>query len=273
MYLNRRSIEKEASFDGIGIHSGRPVTIIFRPAACLAGIRFFRLDLDGFEVPVKPCYLAHTNRATALCRDGIRILTPEHVMASLAALGITDINIDITGEELPIADGSAKPFLDVLKSCIPVDFASRVEPIRLDAPLRVQEGDASIVIIPSESMQFSYHYEALSSLVGVQDISLRHLSDFEKEIASARTFGFIHEIEALKAAGLAKGGSVDTALVIGDDDYINKPRFENECARHKLLDLVGDLWVLGRPILGDIRASKSGHATSMALILEIEALI
>jgi UDP-3-O-[3-hydroxymyristoyl] N-acetylglucosamine deacetylase len=273
MYLFRRSILQSASVEGIGIHSGLPVRMTLRPAACFSGIRFFRLDLDKVEVPVSPCYLAHTHRATALCKDNIRILTPEHIMAALAALGITDINIDITAEELPIADGSAKPFLDLLHTCKPVNFDAPVVPIRLHQPIFIQEGDARIDVIPSETMRFSYHYEALNSWVGTQDMSLSDLDDFDSEISSARTFGFLHEIEALKLAGLAKGGSLDTALVIGEDNYINTPRFDNECARHKLLDLMGDLWVLGRPILGDIRASKSGHATSMKLILELEKLI
>ncbi len=264
--MHQQTLLSPVQFEGVGIHSGLPCTITMYPAPENFGICFKRLD-TGDIVPASPHFLAHTLRATALEKNGISIKTPEHILAALAGLNIHNVLIETSNEEIPIMDGSSLLFTQKIK-----DTGLRVQPqtltrLQIDTPLILKDGDATLIALPSEHPSFTYHLELKETWIGSQTVHFQPgKHSFEKDIAPARTFGFTHEIEFLKKNGLARGGSLENALVLGDTDYLNPVRFPDELARHKLLDLMGDCWVLGRPINAHIIGIKSGHALTMQLV-------
>lgn len=269
MQVKQKTVSASISFKGIGIHSGELVTMTVSPSESNTGLTFIRTDTDNKEVPVSIHNLKHTDRATALEYNSVRISTPEHILSALAAHGISNATIMINNEEVPIMDGSSLPFYDAIETTGTVEQNDTLLPIKLKTPIRMESDTKSIIAIPQETPSFTYFFEYPNTHVQAQMAHLGDMSMYKSEIAPARTFGFEHEIAYLKSQGLAKGGSLENALVIGKEDYLNSPRFENECARHKCLDLVGDCWVAGRPILASIVGIKTGHADTMNLLKEI----
>jgi UDP-3-O-[3-hydroxymyristoyl] N-acetylglucosamine deacetylase len=260
-----RTIKKETSFTGLGIHTGKTVSLTLKPSTT-SGIRFFRTDCDNACVRICAETLRSQNRATAFQDEGIDLLTPEHLLAALHALKITNLDIDIDAKEVPIMDGSALEFYETISTVGTRELKKELRPIIITEPLTVEDGDTMILCLPSEETIFAYRL-SYDNFIGHHFHSFNPKKDtFKTDIAPARTYGFYKEVEALRKKGLALGGSFDNAVVIGEDAYMNKLRFDNELCRHKLLDLYGDIWTLGRPIQGHVIGIKSGHAVTMKLI-------
>jgi len=263
----RHTLGGVVEFEGVGIHGGKRVRVRCLPALAGEGIRFVRVDLGRAVVRVDVRFLRSASRYTCVTEGGVEVRTPEHLLAACAGLGITDMTIEIDAEEVPILDGSALPFcVSFLR--VGVVPLGPLEPVVITRVIRVEDGDRFIEIRPSGRSYFEYRLSFPECFVGQQTARFCvEDGGFVDEVAPARTFGFYHEVKALLDQGLARGGSLDNAVVIGDEDYLGPLRFEDELSRHKLLDLMGDFWVLGRPILGDVIAYKSGHALSMRALL------
>lgn len=271
--MQHHTLKNPCKIQGIGIHSGKKVTLILNPTKESEGIYFIRTDLNNEKIKANPSTLKHTTRATALSNGVAEIKTPEHLMAALYALNISNIEIQIDSEEIPILDGSAAPFIEALLNSGVAPQNTENTPITLTEPLFIKEENAQLAILPSPIPLFTYILE-YNEPVGKQIHHYSPLKDnFKEEVAPARTFGFMHEIDALKAQGLALGGSLENALVIDNTKYINEPRFKDECARHKCLDLIGDFWILNRPLNAHVIGICSGHKHSMMMVQKISSLI
>ena len=263
-----QTLATQCSISGIGIHSGIKATLTFKPST-KGTIRFNHLP-SKLSIPVSPGSAAENHlRSTQLTAEGISIYTPEHVLAACAASGITSLDIDIDSAEVPILDGSAAPFLDLFCSVgvVEITNSAPITPIVINQPITIKHNDACIIATPANAAYFSYYLSYDHDVVGTQSHTIEfNLNTFKNDIALARTYGFESEVKVLQQQGLALGGSLDNALVIGDKTYINTPRYDNECARHKLLDLVGDCWILNRPIIGHIIGIKSGHQLNIEFV-------
>lgn len=267
----QKTIRKELEYSGIGLHTGEQTHLVFKPAPVDTGITFVREDLPN-KPRVKACLknVNRTLREVSLKEDEIEIRTVEHLLSALAGLGIENIEIGISGCEVPIGDGSAIEFVNLLKN----EVISQNKPKKIfisKIPLWVSREDKHIIILPSNEFRITYAIDFQHSIIKKQVASFVITEKiFEKEIAPARTFGFLHEIESLYAQGLAKGGSLQNAIIIGEDKILNDNlRFEDEFVRHKILDLIGDLSLLGMSILGHIIAIKSGHDLNLKLLYEL----
>ncbi|NBV42494.1 UDP-3-O-[3-hydroxymyristoyl] N-acetylglucosamine deacetylase, partial [bacterium] len=256
--IYRRTLARPATFSGIGIHGGEICTGVAHPAEWGNGITF---SVSG-SAPIQAS-VAHAqpaNRATILAADGVRVVTPEHLMAATAGLGITDIHFELSTPELPILDGSAAEFVRLF---IEAGFRESDEPapnIRILHPISVTQGDARLIALPSEMLRYTMVIEYPDHFIGTQIYDFEFSIDgFINQVAPARTYGFQAEVEALLKRGLGQGGSLDNAVVIGDSDYLNPLRFPDELARHKLLDMIGDLALTGSVLRGHFIGIKSGH--------------
>lgn len=259
-------------FQGVGVHSGLSARVRLVPAPAGHGYVFHRVDLPGSPaVPARADLVSHTVMSTTLGIDGCTVHTVEHLLAALAGLGVTDARIEVDGPEVPILDGSAWPFVEAIRAAgIRVLDAPR--PV-LALPLVAQsEGDKSLTVVPGPRAEVTYAVDFGHPLAGPQ---LFHAvitpAYFAEQLAPARTFGFLRDVEALRAAGLAKGGSIDNAIVIQDDRYSSPLRFPDELVRHKVLDLIGDLALLGASWTGHVVAVKAGHKLHNALAREVLA--
>ena len=267
--LNRKTIQSAVTIRGIGVHSGKSVKLQLHPAESGSGLRFvyYHNDLEKTYVPVALDHVIDTSNAVTL-GDGKHIIqTVEHLMAAIHTLGITDLLMEIDSIEIPILDGSGLEFLNIIESAGITEYAETIEPIIIQNPIWVVDVDKYIVILPSATPKITYHIDFNHPLLRGQS----HTTDItneilRNEILPARTFGFLKDAEALQARGLALGSSLDNAVVLTDTGYLNESlRFENECVRHKILDLVGDISIIGRPVIGHILASKAGHALDISL--------
>ena len=266
--MNHYTLSKSCNISGIGIHSGNPVTLTFKPSS--SGTICFYHTPSGKSIQVGPDQAAENHlRSTQLSSNGIIINTPEHLLAACAALGLTSLDIDINHSEVPILDGSSAPFIELFEDIglTRLSQLKTIQPITINSPITIKSKDACIIAMPATKSFFSYYLSYDHPVVGSQTQSIEFsLNAFKQHIASARTYGFEDEVKVLKHQGLALGGSLDNALVIGNKAYVNTPRFENECARHKLLDLVGDCWILNRPIVGHVIGIKSGHQLNIEFV-------
>ena len=261
-----QTLATSITIKGIGIHSGEIITMTCHPSdKGIISITNIKEKTPTLELTIKNLAQNH-NRATQFKYKTSNITTTEHFLSACAAFGITSLNIEIDGNEIPILDGSAKEFCNILQSTSLKAIPSKsLLPIIIKEPLTIWEGSACIIATPAESTLYSYYLSYNHPVIQSQSHTIELTTkNYITEIAAARTYGFEKEVQYLIKQGLAKGGSLDNALVIGDNDYINEPRFKNECARHKLLDLIGDCWVLNRPILGHITGIKSGHQLNHA---------
>ena len=244
-----------------------------RPATANTGVVFHRTDGER-TIDIKACAdnVVDTRLATVIGRDGVTVSTIEHFMAALAACGIDNLHVDIDGPEVPVLDGSAAPFIrEIQQAGIKSLNASR-RFIAIRKPLEIIEGEKRISIIPSRFFRITFDIAFEHSAISVQQYSMKFTTEnFCKEIASARTFGFLHEVEYLKANGLARGGSLENAVVIDKDGVMNPEglRFQDEFVRHKILDSFGDFSLLGAPLLGHIRAFKAGHDLNAKMVRKI----
>jgi UDP-3-O-[3-hydroxymyristoyl] N-acetylglucosamine deacetylase len=266
----QRTIAQPVSCSGIGLHSGKSVNLTILPAPINHGIKFVRTDL-----PDRPCISARFNKvvdtslATVIGSEGCIVSTIEHLMAGLAGLGIDNVSVQVDSYELPIMDGSAGPFTRLIKSAgVETQQAPRYYFI-IQKPIELTLAEKFVGVYPASHMRITCTIEYDHPLIRTQTFSAAITPDlFEKEIAGARTFGFLHEVERMKSYGLALGGSLDNAVVIDQTSVVNQEglRFEDEFVRHKLLDCIGDFSLLGLPILGHIKVERSGHHFNHAFL-------
>jgi UDP-3-O-[3-hydroxymyristoyl] N-acetylglucosamine deacetylase len=266
----QRTLKHEIGCTGIGLHTGEKIRINIKPAPCGSGIHFVRTDLSGH-----PMLKAHFNNvldttlATSIGSNGCRVSTIEHLMAAFYGLGIDNAVVELDGPEVPIMDGSSAPFVFLLKSA---GIKEQKEPKRfivIKKAFKIDDGNRSICVYPSKELKITYTIDFQHPLLRNQEYEL-HFSggDFVREISRARTFGFLRDVETLKANGLAKGGSLDNAVVIDDFRIINEDglRFKDEFVRHKILDFIGDLSLLQSPIIGRFVIKKSGHFLNQQML-------
>lgn len=273
--LQQRTLAKSVSCAGVGVHSGRRVNLTLHPARPNHGIKFVRADLPG-----RPTITAHfrrvvdTSLATVLGEDGVIVSTVEHLMAALAGLGVDNALVELDNYEMPIMDGSAGPFAELILSAgIRKLFSPRFF-FTIKSPIELKEGDRFVGLYPGTDFSVSCHIDFSHELIGKQTLEMAVTPQrFAREIAPARTFGFYHEVAYLKRFGLARGGSLDNAVVIGPDGIMNPDglRYPDEFVRHKVLDCIGDFSLLGMPILGQVVAYRSGHAFHHAFLEKILA--
>ncbi len=270
----QRTIKKPAMISGIGLHSGARINLKMRPAAANTGIIFHRTDGEQ-TVDIKACSenVVDTRMATVIGCQGMTVSTIEHFMAALAAFGIDNLHVDIDGPEVPVLDGSAAPFTREIQQVGVKNLHRSRKFIAIRKPLEIIEGEKRISIIPSRFFRISFDIAFDHPAISVQQHSMKFTTEeFCKDIAAARTFGFLHEVEYLKANGLARGGSLENAVVIDKNGVMNPEglRYNNEFVRHKILDAFGDFSLLGSPMLGHIRAFKAGHDLNAKMVRKIE---
>ena len=300
MQQNQRTIKKSVSISGQGLHSGVETTITFKPAPSGNGIVFVRTDL-GKSIPALATYITDTNRGTSLEKDGAVVRTTEHALAAVTSLGIDNIIIEITQAELPILDGSSAHFTQILEEAgIEEQSALRryYKPNK-SIQYRVEETDTNFFLEPADDFQISVEVDYETKVLGVSSAEMNNLSDFKSDFSSARTFCFLHELEHLAANDLIKGGNLNNAIVLVERELSEEEskklgqffgkdkvevqkqgilnnldlRFNNEPARHKLLDVVGDLALLGMPIKGHLKVKKPGHTANAAFTKKLLQLM
>ena len=266
----QKTIGAPVSFAGIGVHTGNRTTMTFKPAGINHGIVFVRTDLQGCPViEASVDNVADTQRGTILGKNGVFVHTIEHVLSSISVYGITNLIIEIDSNEPPVGDGSSLPYIDMLKNVDIVEQeASAREPIVITEPLWVSEGDMIALVLPADEYKISYTIAYGHPLLGSQFYSCRvNQETFIEQIAPCRTFCFYRDVKELMDKGLIKGGSLENAVVITDEVILSKEelRFKDEFVRHKILDLIGDLSLLQRPLKGHVIAIKSGHGLNVKL--------
>jgi UDP-3-O-[3-hydroxymyristoyl] N-acetylglucosamine deacetylase len=266
-----QTIRAAVECHGQGLHSGAAVKLRILPAAPGSGVIFRRTDLDGFEVEAVSRNVARVSYATSLMKKGVLISTTEHLLSAFIGTGIDNAIVELDNLELPILDGSARPFVDAIRK---VGIRKQRRPrtyLRIRRELELREGDKFIGVYPADTYSVSYSINFAHPLIGKETFSV-DLSDgnYLSEIAPARTFGFLHEAEAMRQQGLIRGASQENAIVLTRDALMNPPlRFRDEFVRHKVLDLIGDLALLGKQILGNVVADRAGHAMHTALVSRI----
>ncbi|MEW6007244.1 MAG: UDP-3-O-acyl-N-acetylglucosamine deacetylase [bacterium] len=272
MNTYQHTINKEVSLSGIGLHTGQNITIALKPAPPNTGIVFIK---DDVKIPAKLCYVSSSYRGISLKKDGTEIRTIEHLLGSLSFFFITNLFIELNGPEIPIMDGSSLPFALLIKSAGIKKQDGRMKYLSFTSPVEIKEDGRSISILPYNGFKVSYTISFSHPVVKEQSLELEiDETSFIKEIAPARTFGFLDEVNSLRQAGLIKGGSLENAIVVSDDEIINEPlRYEDEFVRHKILDLIGDLSLLGIPLKGHIIANCSGHSLNIKLARRIEEMV
>jgi UDP-3-O-[3-hydroxymyristoyl] N-acetylglucosamine deacetylase len=270
------TLRTTVSIEGVGLHSGHPVRARFRPAPADHGLVFLRRDHPDRPIPARLGTAATFDYATTLKHDDVSIGTVEHVLAAAAGVGLDNCLIEIEGPEVPILDGSALPFVRLFHAAGFERQEARVRPLSLSRPVEVTRGDRRVIYEPDgPGLTISYEIDFPHPIVGRQDLTFsQRPDDFASQIAPARTFGFAREVEELRRRGLARGGSLQNAVVLDDTGIISGPlRFRDEFVRHKILDLLGDLVLLGAPIHGRIHAWKAGHALHIEFARAIHAAL
>jgi UDP-3-O-[3-hydroxymyristoyl] N-acetylglucosamine deacetylase len=267
----QRTLRRAISCAGIGLHSGRKVTLSLKPAAANSGIRFRRSDLGGVEVPAQVHHVGGINYATGLSRDAVRVDTVEHLLAALVSLGIDNAVVELNSPEVPIMDGSAAPFVYLIQEAGVKRLDAPRSYLKVHRPMSLTRGDKRIAIYPSDHFKVTYSIAFDHPLLRHQSRTIRLTPDaFIDEIAPARTFTFLKEVEMLRQQGLALGGSLENAIVVGDTGVLNNAlRFDDEFVRHKILDVIGDLALIGYPIIGHLVAHRGGHALHTAFAAHV----
>jgi UDP-3-O-[3-hydroxymyristoyl] N-acetylglucosamine deacetylase len=258
----QRTIRRAISCAGIGLHSGNKVTLSLKPALAGSGIRFRRSDLGGLEVAAAAEHVGGVNLATGLTRDAVRVDTVEHLMAALVSLGIDNVVVELNSPEVPIMDGSAAPFVYLIHEAGVKTLPAPRRYLKVLRPISLSHGDKRIALYPSDHFKVTYSIAFDHPLLRHQSRTIRLSEEaFVDEIAPARTFGFLKEVEMMRQQGLALGGSLENAVVIGDTGVLNNAlRFEDEFVRHKILDVIGDMALVGYPLIGHLVAHRGGHA-------------
>ena len=270
--MRQRTLRHSIKATGVSLHTGEKVFMTLKPAPVDTGIVFRRIDLDPvLELPALAENVGDTTLSTTLMVGAGRVSTVEHLLAALAGLGVDNAIIDLTAEEVPIMDGSAAPFVFLLQSAGVVEQDALKKFVRIKRKLTVEDADKVASLLPYEGFKVSFtidfDHPVFRDRTAHAELDFS-TGSFEQEVSRARTFGFLHEIEYLRSRGLARGGSVDNAIVVDEYRILNQEglRYEDEFVRHKVLDAVGDLYLLGHCLIGEFRAYKSGHALNNALV-------
>lgn len=265
------TIKRPVEVSGLGLHTAVQSHIRLMPAPADTGIVFRRVDLDNFEIEARAQNLARVSYATSLMKNGVLLSTTEHLLAALYSCGIDNVYVEIDALELPILDGSARPFMEMLEHAGVRQLRKRRKYLKVIKPLEICDGDRRMGIYPSDEFRVRCFIDFPHSLIGRQQTEIVvNRETFSSELAAARTFTFTHEIEKLRAMGLIRGGSLENAIVLTPNGLMQgELRFPDEFSRHKALDLIGDLALLGRPLKALVIASKAGHALHTRLVTRL----
>ncbi|MFK8021236.1 MAG: UDP-3-O-acyl-N-acetylglucosamine deacetylase [Pseudomonadales bacterium] len=264
--IRQRTLRNSIKATGIGLHTGKKVYLTLRPAPVNSGILFRRVDLDPVqEIPAHSDYVSDTMLSTALSRNGCKVSTVEHLLSAMSGLGIDNAIVDLSAEEVPIMDGSAGPFVFLIQSAGIEEQSAAKKFVRILEPITVKDGDKKASFLPFDG--FKVNFTIAFDHPVFDDRTVDACVDFSstsyvREVSRARTFGFMHEIEYLRSRGFALGGSVDNAIVVDQYKILNEDglRYEDEFVKHKILDAIGDLYLLGLGVIGEYKAYKSGHS-------------
>lgn len=272
----QRTIAEKVSCTGIGLHGGAPVDLTLHPAHSDAGVVFVRCDgAEPIEIPAWPGSVVSVDHATTLGRGHTSVGTVEHLMAALYGLGIDNVRVELNGPEVPIMDGSAASFVYLIQSAGVFEQQAPRRVLRVDRPIEIVDGAKRIRVEPARSLRISYGVDFDHPAIGCQRLDDFELTSqsFVADVSRARTFGFLHEVEALWRKGLGQGGSLENTVVLNDTDVMNAHglRWPDEFVRHKILDLIGDLALLGAPIEGHIQVERGGHALHHRLVAALLA--
>lgn len=264
--IRQRTLKNAIRATGVGLHTGEKIYLTLLPAPVDTGIVFRRVDLDPVvEIQAKAENVGDTTLSTTLMKGDVRVSTVEHLLSAMAGMGIDNAIVEVSAAEVPIMDGSAGPFVFLIQSAGIEEQKAAKKFIRIKRPVVVEDGDKVASFLPFDGFKVSFSIDFDHPVF--QDRTLEAAVDFSstsfvKEVSRARTFGFMHEIEYLRSQGLAKGGSVDNAIVVDEYRILNEDglRYEDEFVKHKILDAIGDLYLLGNSLIGEFKAHKSGHA-------------
>jgi UDP-3-O-[3-hydroxymyristoyl] N-acetylglucosamine deacetylase len=271
MFKHQRTLRDRIRLEGIGLHTGYSVQLTLEPAPPDTGIRFRRTDLKNFEIEALRMHVAKVSYATTLMKKGVMISTVEHLLSTLYGLGIDNLYLDINNLEVPILDGSSGPFIREIQRTGIVDQDALRKYMVIEKPIEVRHENKVAGVYPCQIPKATYIIDFEHSAIGYQKIEIDLTPEsYCREIAMARTFGFVSDVEYLKSLGLIRGGSLENAVVLDSSGIVNNHlRFPNEFVRHKLLDLLGDISLTGHPIIGHLYAERAGHAIHTALVDQI----
>ena len=267
--MKQTTLSAPVSTKGIGLHTAVPVTVSLMPAPPDTGYVFRRTDLGGFEIPATVESVAHCSYATTLMRTGVMLSTVEHLLSALRGCGVDNAYVDVDNLEIPIMDGSAETFAEMIESAGVVEQSTARRALMVRERVTVESGNRRISVEPSESYEIDCLIDFQHPMIGIQHRRLvLENGSFGRDIASARTFGFIEEVEALRRANLIRGGSLENAIVLTKTGMLNETglRFSDEFVRHKILDIIGDFALLGMTLQGRVKAERSGHLLHAALM-------
>ena len=268
--MHQRTIRKPVTLEGVGLHSGKLARIAIAPAPANSGITFRTKEHDE-PVPATVESVVNSHYATTVGRNGTRIQTVEHLMAAAAGLGLDNLFIDVDGPEIPAVDGSAKPFVTLLMHAGRAEQSAPRRPLVIPYPIGVGSGGRWIQIVPSDVFRISYTLDNDHPAIGTQAMTCTPTEKmFIEDFAPARTYGFLKDLGAMRKRGLARGASLENAIGVGKRSVLNGLRYRDEFVRHKVLDLIGDLALLGRPIVGHVIARNAGHALNFDLVVAIQ---
>ncbi|MBF0428910.1 MAG: UDP-3-O-acyl-N-acetylglucosamine deacetylase [Magnetococcales bacterium] len=272
MFL-QRTLKNTIRCTGIGLHGGNKVYLSLRPAPENTGIVFHRIDMGGALIPAKVENVVDTQLCSTIANaDGVRVSTVEHLLAAFAGLGVDNAYVDLDSPEVPIMDGSAAPFVFLIQCAGIVEQRVTKKWLRIKKSISVTHENKRASFHPCDHFRMSFHIDFDHPLLSGQGVEIDVTeTTFIKDVSRARTFGFLKDLETLRANGLARGGSLDNAIVIGDFRILNEGglRYEKEFVRHKIIDAIGDLYLLGRPILGHFKGVRSGHAMNNLLLRKL----
>ena len=274
--LRQRTLKNVIRATGVGLHTGEKVYLTLRPAAVDTGIIFTRVDLEPtVSIEARACNVGDTTLSTGLMKGDVRISTIEHLMSAMSGLGIDNCYVDVSAPEVPIMDGSASPFVFLIQSAGIEEQPAPKRFIRIKHSVKIEQDDKYVSLEPFNGFKVGYtlHYDHPVHKRHTKSASVDFSStSFVKEVSRARTFGFMHEFEELRNRNLALGASMDNAIAVGDYKVLNEDglRYEDEFVKHKILDAIGDLYLLGNSLIGEFKGYKSGHALNNALLRQLE---
>ena len=273
--IKQRTLKNVIRATGVGLHTGKKVLLTLRPASANTGIIFRRVDLDpAVEIPAKPKYVGDTSLSTTLVKDNARISTVEHLLSALAGFGIDNAFVDLTADEVPIMDGSAGPFVFLIQSAGIEEQNVAKKFLRIKEKVRVDKDEKWAMFEPFDGFKVGFSIEFDHPVFNQNNCHAEidfSTTSFVKEVSRARTFGFMRDVELLRQKNLILGGSLNNAVVVDDYRILNEDglRYADECVKHKILDAIGDLYLLGHSLIGAFKGHKSGHALNNTLIREL----
>ena len=273
--IRQRTLKNVIRATGVGLHTGKKVLLTLRPAPTNTGVIFRRVDVDpAIEIPAEPKYVGDTSLSTTLVKDDVRISTVEHLLSAFAGFGIDNVYIDLTADEVPIMDGSAGPFVFLIQSAGIEEQNAAKKFLRIKEKVQVEQNGKWAMFEPFDGFKVGFSIEFDHPVFNQNNCHAEidfSTTSFVKEVSRARTFGFMRDVELLRERNLVLGGSLDNAVVVDDYRILNEDglRYADECVKHKILDAIGDLYLLGHSLIGAFKGHKSGHALNNTLIREL----